>query len=110
VFGFQSFAYSGPEPVSKIGELRDSSEQTDICSNDPNAADNPIADHIYKHGDGVKSDRAQSERRGPRPGRKPPKRGGKSYLEPKTLKDKHGKVIMSGIHTYGEVVHVFCRA
>ena len=35
------------------------------------------------------------------------KRGGKSYMEPKTLKDEHGKIVMSGIHTYGDVVHVF---
>jgi len=35
------------------------------------------------------------------------KRGGKSYMEPKTLKDEHGKIVLSGIHTYGEVVHIF---
>jgi 4-hydroxyphenylpyruvate dioxygenase len=35
------------------------------------------------------------------------KRGGKSHMEPKTLKDEHGKIVLSGIHTYGEVVHVF---
>src|SRR6266545_2123539 len=35
------------------------------------------------------------------------KRGGKSYMEPKTLTDEHGKIVLSGIHTYGEVVHVF---
>jgi len=25
----------------------------------------------------------------------------------KTLKGDHGKIVLSGIHTYGEVVHVF---
>jgi 4-hydroxyphenylpyruvate dioxygenase len=35
------------------------------------------------------------------------KRGGKSHMEPKTLTDEHGKIVLSGIHTYGEVVHVF---
>ena len=35
------------------------------------------------------------------------KRGGKSYMEPKTLKDEHGKIVLSGIHIYGEVVHMF---
>jgi len=34
-------------------------------------------------------------------------RGGKSYLEPVTLKDDHGEVVLSGIHTYGETVHLF---
>lgn len=35
------------------------------------------------------------------------KRGGKSYLEPTTLKDKDGEVVLSGIHTYGDTVHLF---
>ena len=35
------------------------------------------------------------------------KRGGKSYLEPKKLNDDNGEVVMSGIHTYGETVHLF---
>jgi 4-hydroxyphenylpyruvate dioxygenase len=34
-------------------------------------------------------------------------RGAKSYMEPTTLTDEHGEVRMAGIHTYGEVVHVF---
>ena len=29
------------------------------------------------------------------------------FLEPQTLKDKHGQVVLSGIHTYGETVHLF---
>jgi 4-hydroxyphenylpyruvate dioxygenase len=28
-------------------------------------------------------------------------------MEPQTLTDKHGEVKLSGIHTYGEVVHIF---
>jgi 4-hydroxyphenylpyruvate dioxygenase len=35
------------------------------------------------------------------------KRGGKSYLKPVTLKDDDGEIIMSGIHTYGETIHLF---
>ena len=35
------------------------------------------------------------------------KRGGKSYMKPTTLKDDAGQLVMSGIHTYGEVVHLF---
>jgi 4-hydroxyphenylpyruvate dioxygenase len=35
------------------------------------------------------------------------KRGGKSYLEPTTLSDDDGEVVLSGIHTYGDTVHVF---
>src|SRR5699024_8093527 len=35
------------------------------------------------------------------------KRGAKSYLEPETIEDEHGTVVRSGIHTYGETVHIF---
>jgi 4-hydroxyphenylpyruvate dioxygenase len=34
-------------------------------------------------------------------------RGGKSFLEPMTLTDGDGQLVMSGIHTYGETVHLF---
>jgi 4-hydroxyphenylpyruvate dioxygenase len=34
-------------------------------------------------------------------------RGGKPYMAPITLSDENGEVKMSGIHTYGEVVHLF---
>ncbi len=35
------------------------------------------------------------------------KRGGKSYMEPIVLNDESGEVVLSGIHTYGDTVHVF---
>jgi len=35
------------------------------------------------------------------------KRGGKSFMEPTTLSDDDGEVVMSGIHTYGDVAHLF---
>src|SRR5713101_1007956 len=69
-FGFQSLAYSGPETGTK-----DRASYA-ICQNKltfvlttPVRPENPIADHIAKHGD--------------------------------------GELVMSGIHTYGEVVHLF---
>jgi 4-hydroxyphenylpyruvate dioxygenase len=34
-------------------------------------------------------------------------RGGKSFMEPVVLMDDNGQVVISGIHTYGEVVHLF---
>ena len=34
-------------------------------------------------------------------------RSGKSYLTPTTLKDVNGEVVLSGIHTYGETIHLF---
>ena len=68
--------------------------------------DNEIADHIYKHGDGVKAlalrvDDATSA------WEETTKRGARSYMEPTTFKDEDGELVMSGIHTYGETVHFF---
>jgi 4-hydroxyphenylpyruvate dioxygenase len=35
------------------------------------------------------------------------RRGAKSYMEPAVMKDDQGEVVLSGIHTYGDTVHVF---
>ena len=66
----------------------------------------PIAEHIFKHGDGVKflSLRVNDARSA---WEETTKRGGKSYVEPYTLSDENGEVVISGIHTYGETVHLF---
>ena len=34
-------------------------------------------------------------------------RGGKSYMKPQRFKDNDGEVVISGIHTYGDTVHLF---
>jgi 4-hydroxyphenylpyruvate dioxygenase len=72
----------------------------------PIRPDNEIADHIYKHGDGVKFlalrvDNATDA------WEQTTKRGGKSYMEPRKLQDANGEVVLSGIHTYGDTVHLF---
>jgi len=107
VFGFQSLAYSGPETgVKDRASYAIRQNKLTFVLTTPTRPDNPIADHIHKHGDGVKVI-ALKVKDATSAWKETTKRGGKSYLEPKTLKDKHGKVVMSGIHTYGEVVHVF---
>jgi 4-hydroxyphenylpyruvate dioxygenase len=67
---------------------------------------NEIADHVYKHGDGVKvlalsvndAAKAWEETTG---------RGAGSYMQPARLQDEQGEIIVSGIHTYGDTVHLF---
>ncbi len=106
-FGFQSVAYSGPETGDreKVSYVVRQNKLTFVLTT-PLRAGNPIADHIYKHGDGVKVlalrvDDARSAFE------ETTKRGGRSYLEPTVLKDEQGEVVLSGIHTYGDTVHVF---
>ena len=106
-FGFQSLAYSGPETGRKdrVSYAIRQHKLTFVLTT-PLRSGTPIADHISKHGDGVKylalrvSDATSAWN-------ETTKRGGQSYMEPTTLQDDDGEVVMSGIHTYGETVHLF---
>jgi 4-hydroxyphenylpyruvate dioxygenase len=106
-FGFQSLAYAGPETgmKDKVSYVIRQEKLTFVLTT-PLRINNPIADHIYKHGDGVKVlalkvDDATSA------WNETTRRGAKSYMEPVTLSDDDGKLVMSGIHTYGDTVHLF---
>lgn len=106
-FGFQSIAYAGPETgmrdrasyVLVQGKIR-------FVLTTPLQPNNEIAEHIAKHGDGVKvlalwvddARKAFEETT---------KRGAKPYLAPTVEKDEFGEVVKSGIHTYGDTVHIF---
>jgi 4-hydroxyphenylpyruvate dioxygenase len=65
-----------------------------------------IGRHIDKHGDGVKvialwvDDATDAWEQ-------TIARGAQSFMEPTVEEDQHGRVVRSGIHTYGEVVHIF---
>ena len=106
-FGFQSLAYAGPETgvKDKVSYVIRQNKLTFVLTT-PLRINNDIADHIYKHGDGVKflalkvddaTDAWQQTT----------SRGGKSYMAPTTLTDQDGELVMSGIHTYGDTVHLF---
>lgn len=106
-FGFQSLAYSGLETgvrdrtsyVIQQGKIK-------LILTTPFDPESEISHHIRKHGDGVKVialwvDDATSAFN------ETVKRGAKPYMEPHKEEDKDGFVIKSGIHTYGDTVHVF---
>lgn len=106
-FGFQNLAYAGPETgvrdrasyVLIQGKIK-------LVLTTPLKSDHPLNEHIKKHGDGVHSlalwvDDAYDAFE------QTVKRGAKVFLEPMTIKDENGEVKMSGIHTYGETVHIF---
>ena len=106
-FGFQSVAYAGLETG-----LRDrvsyvlQQDKIRLVLTTPLKSDNPISEHIKKHGDGIKvialwvDDARQAFE-------ETTKRGAKPYFEPVVEKDEHGEVVKAGIHTYGETVHIF---
>ena len=106
-WGFQPIAYSGLETgrkdsvsyVMQQGKIR-------VVLTSPLQPEGDINAHIDKHGDGVKfvalwvDDARKSYE-------ETTKRGAKSYVEPYVMEDENGKAVISGIHTYGETIHLF---
>ncbi|MCX6185736.1 MAG: 4-hydroxyphenylpyruvate dioxygenase [Bacteroidetes bacterium] len=105
--GFKDLAYAGLETglrdrtsyVLQQGKIR-------IVLTTPFDPESDIANHLRMHGDGVKVialwvDDAYDAFD------QTTKRGAVAYMQPKTIEDANGKVRMSGIHTYGDTVHVF---
>ncbi|NDG51924.1 MAG: 4-hydroxyphenylpyruvate dioxygenase [Flavobacteriia bacterium] len=106
-FGFQSEAYAGLETgvkdrvsyVLKQDKIR-------LVLTTPLTEGGPINEHINKHGDGVKVVALWVED-ATKAWEETTKRGAKSFMEPTAEEDYYGKVVRSGIHTYGETVHIF---
>lgn len=106
-FGFQALAYAGPETgdKEKTSYVVRQHKLTFVLTT-PLHPSSPIAEEIHRHGDGVKSlslrvpDATQAWVETTR-------RGAKSYMEPLRLQDAQGEVVISGIHTYGDTVHLF---
>ena len=106
-FGFQPLAYAGLETgltdrssyVLQQGKIR-------FILTTALIPDSDIGEHVKQHGDGVKvvalwvDDARKSFE-------ETTKRGAKPYLKPEVQKDENGEVVLSGIHTYGETVHIF---
>ena len=106
-WGFQPEAYAGLETglkdrVSYV--LRQDKIRLVLTS--PLKPGGAINEHINRHGDGVKAialwvDDARKSFE------ETVKRGAEPYLEPEIREDANGTVTLSGIHTYGETVHIF---
>ena len=106
-FGFQSVAYAGLETgvkdrVSYVLQQ----DKIRLVLTSPLKQDGDINAHINKHGDGVKVVALWVED-ATKAWEETTSRGAKSYFEPTVEEDEYGKVVRSGIHTYGETVHVF---
>ncbi|MFT4755265.1 MAG: 4-hydroxyphenylpyruvate dioxygenase [Salibacteraceae bacterium] len=106
-FGFQSYAYRGLETGSKneVSYVLKQDKIRLVLTTPLNSA-SPINEHLAKHGDGVKVVALWVED-ATSAWEETTKRGAKSFMEPTVEKDEHGEVVRSGIHTYGETVHVF---
>jgi len=106
-WGFQPLAYAGLETgVKDRVSYVLVQDKIRLVLTSPLQQDGPVNEHINKHGDGVKvvalwvDDATKSWK-------ETTSRGAESCMEPKTMEDENGKVVLSGIHTYGETLHIF---
>ena len=106
-FGFQSEAYSGLETGNKENiSFVIKQEKIRLVLTSSYKSNSAVNKHCDKHGDGVKviafwvEDATKSFK-------ETVKRGAKPYMKPTKEEDGNGYVIRSGIHTYGETVHLF---
>lgn len=106
-FGFQDLAYGGLETGLKDrASYVLQQDKIRLVLTTPLVEGGPINEHLSKHGDGVRvvalwvDDATKSWE-------ETTSRGAKSFMEPTTEEDEHGKVVRSGIHTYGDTVHIF---
>jgi 4-hydroxyphenylpyruvate dioxygenase len=106
-FGFQSYAYSGPETgdKEKVSYVLVQNKVRLVLTT-PLHPTGAIAEHVNKHGDGVKAV-ALMVNDATDAFEQTVKRGAKPYMEPTTREDADGKIVMSGIHIYGDTVHLF---
>jgi len=109
-FGFQLVGYRGPETgVRDRASYLLQQDKIRFVLTTPIRPDlgeesRVIADHIYRHGDGVRDlalwvDDAREAYA------KAIERGAVSAQEPRTLRDDDGEVVIAAIRTYGDTIH-----
>ena len=105
--GFDIVAYAGPETGvrDRVSYVLQQNKLRFVLTSALHA-DSEISDHVRRHGDGVKVlalwvDDATSAYE------ETTKRGGEGVMEPTEFSDEHGRVVISAIGTYGDVIHKF---
>ena len=106
-FGMSLVAYAGPETgqrdrasyVVQQGKIR-------FVFTTPLRSNHPIAEHIQRHGDGVRVialwvDDARDA------WHETTSRGATSVTEPQVLSDENGTAVVSSIRLYGDTIHTF---
>jgi 4-hydroxyphenylpyruvate dioxygenase len=109
-FGFQLVAYRGPETgVRDRASYLLQQEKIRFVLTTPVRPDlsdeaRTVADHIYRHGDGVR-DLALWVDDVREAYAKAIERGAVSAQEPRVLKDDDGEIVIAAIRTYGDTIH-----
>ncbi|RPD46678.1 4-hydroxyphenylpyruvate dioxygenase [Paracnuella aquatica] len=106
-FGFQPLAYAGPETGQRdrASYVVRQAKLTFVLTS-ALRPEGPIADHVFRHGDGVKH-LALRVPNAADAWLQTTQRGAVSSMEPQRVEDEKGEVVLSGICTYGDTVHLF---
>jgi 4-hydroxyphenylpyruvate dioxygenase len=105
--GFRLVAYRGPETGTRdrVSYVLEQNKIRFVLTT-PLFPAGDIAEHIFKHGDGVKSI-ALSVKDAQSAWEQTTMRGAISAQPPTVLKDEHGEARISAIKLYGDTVHTF---
>lgn len=105
VFGFELKAYSGLETGNRdrVSYLLQQGNIRFLVTSSLNSH-SPIADHIAKHGDGIR-DIAMHVEDVDRAYKETVKRGAEGVEKPHDLEDEHGIIRKAAIATYGDTIH-----
>ena len=106
-FGFELEAYAGPETgVRDRASYVLRQEKIRLVLSSALSTDSEIANHVNRHGDGVKvlalwvDDARKSFE-------ETLSKGAEMAEAPKVLKDEWGEVVVASIKTYGDTIHTF---
>jgi len=104
-WGYKVTAYRGPETGvrDRVSYLLEQGKIRLVLTSALGST-GPIADHVHKHGDGVR-DLALWVDDAREAFHLAVERGAKPARDPEVIKDKDGEFIIAAIHTYGETIH-----
>ena len=104
-FGFELVGYRGPETGTRDrASYLLQQDKIRFVFTTPIKSTGPIADHVHRHGDGVRDialwvDDARTAFDAAI------ERGARSAMEPTVMKDDNGEIVIAAIHTYGDTIH-----
>jgi 4-hydroxyphenylpyruvate dioxygenase len=106
-FGFKLIGYRGPETgVRDRATYLLSQNKIRLLLTTSLGDDGEIAEHVKKHGDGVR-DIALWVEDARDAYAKALDRGAVSHAEPRVMKDDNGEVVLAAIRIYGDTIHTF---
>jgi 4-hydroxyphenylpyruvate dioxygenase len=104
-FGMELVAYRGPETgVRDRASYLLQQDKVRILLTTPIRSGGPIAEHIAKHGDGVR-DIALWVDDARKAFELAVERGAKPAMEPQVIRDDTGEIVLAAIRTYGDTIH-----